>query len=184
MIFVRHLLLPILLFTVVTVSAQEIAQTETGKRVRLNPDGTWIALDADSTSGFNPKAAKFFVGKVTKPTQLKGMAEISSFGSDGSFRDEKDQYYSFYVKCEGFPSGNQVVAHIRRDTPEGERLFEALSDGKKHKVVLEMRFRTRAEQKPHLVRIYEQDPPLDMLYDSNYVLITKVVAIDTWKADE
>ncbi len=149
--------------------------------MKLNPDGTWAALDNDSTSGFNPKGAKFLTARTSKPTQLKGMAEIMPDGLFGSsFQSQAEQYYAFRIQCEGFPDGRSVMGCIQRDTPEGERLFETLSDGKKHKVVLEMRFRTKAEQKPSLVRMYEQDPPPDMFYDKSHVLITKIVAIDTW----
>ena len=176
----------IMLVNASSVSAQEIATTETGKRFLLHPNGKWEEMKTagvPDTTGYDFLIEKAFTDVQSTPFQVKGI--IVGFGNtSGSFVDQMNIFYSYIIEYPFRTKSDHFTIFVRRDSPDAKRINELLRDGRKHKIVVEVRHRSKKEifdawmkgTTPELAH----DQEINVQYDSRSVLLTKILLVDSW----
>jgi hypothetical protein len=169
----------LLLIPTITYS-QEIAYTESGKKIKLNPDGTWILIGTDTATSNNREAVEFLIEKSTTPITVRTTGELK-IGPTDSYKFPEGKFVAVSIDM----GTKYIRAYFDKNSQDGKRLIEALADGKSHKLVLEIRYRSKSEQDAVYKSVYgNQYRPGVIEYDNEAVLITKVVNIGTWHGGE
>ncbi|MGE3757615.1 MAG: hypothetical protein AB7H97_07660 [Pseudobdellovibrionaceae bacterium] len=116
-------------------------------------DAAWYSLqltssgfkiDWEASVSYNPMTFKAMQAqKPTDPQKFRVFAELANY-YNYEFRDSDSYLYS--IRLHEPETYESVYGYIKRDSPDGKRLYEILKDGQKHPVILNVRYHPYASQ--------------------------------------
>lgn len=137
-------------------------------------------VDWRSTVGYTRKAGAYLIEKSTTPLKVRTIGRLKTSVS-GSYSVPEGKFIAVSIEV----AEKIIRAHIEKSSSDGKKLLEALGDGEEHRLVLEIRHRSKSEQDAAYKAVYgNRYQPGALSYDDGYLLITKVVSIDSWIGGE